>query len=96
MGDDILYVLEVGKRKDKPKRKKTFPTIKRIDIMDGILSPELDKETRSKLSNLYAEITYAEKVDLKYMTEIAVSSEEDLELYNILKDLSKQRKRTNL
>ena len=92
MNDDIFYVREVGKRKDKPKTKKTFPTIKRVDIMEGILSPDLDKSTRSRLSNLYAEITYTEMVDLKYITEIAVSSEDDLELYNILKCLNKQKK----
>ena len=93
MSEDVLYVREVGKRKDKPKMKKAFPTIKRTDIMEGILSTELDKITRSKLSNLYAEITYAEMVDLKYMSEVAVSSEEDLELYRILKEFNKQRKK---
>lgn len=92
MGEDVLYVLEVGKRKDKPKPQKSFPTIKRTDIMEGILSLDLDKTTRSKLSNLYAEITYAEMVDFKYMTEVAVSSEEDLELYNILRKFNKQQK----
>ena len=96
MGDDILYVLEVGKRKEKPRRKKSFPTIKRVDIMDGILSSELDKETRSRLSNLYAEITYTEKIDLKYISEVAVSSEEDLELYRILRELNRQRKRAGI
>lgn len=92
MSEDILYVREVGKRKDKPKVKKTFPTIKRIDIMEGILSPELDKATRLKLSNLYAEITYMEMTDFKYISEIAVSSKDDFELYNILKCLNKQKK----
>lgn len=92
MGEDILYVREVGKRRNKPKTKKAFPTIKRVDIMEGILSAELDKATRSKLSNLYAEITYVEMIDSKYMSEIAVSSKEDLELYNILKCLNKQKK----
>lgn len=94
MDEGILYVREVGKRKNKQKTKskKSFPTIKRKDIMEGILSPELDKSTRSRLSNLYAEITYAEMIDLKYMTEVAVSSEDDLELYNILKTYNKQQK----
>ncbi|MBD5537867.1 MAG: hypothetical protein HDQ99_19890 [Lachnospiraceae bacterium] len=92
MGEDILYVREVGKRKDKPKPKKAFPTIKRVDLMEGILSPELDKATRLKLSNLYAEITYAEMTDSKYMSEIVVSSKDDLELYNILRYLNKQKK----
>lgn len=92
MDEQVLYVREVGKRKNKQKQKQSFPTIRRADIMEGILSPELDQSIRSKLSNLYAEITYAEMVDLKYMTEVTVSSEEDLELYNILKKYNKQRK----
>lgn len=92
MNEGILYVREVGKRKNKQNSKKGLPTIKRIDIMEALLSSELDKVTRLRLSNLYAEVTYAEMIDLKYMSEIAVSSEDDLELYNILKKFNKQRK----
>lgn len=92
MGEEQLYVREVGKRRSKQKAKKAFPTIKRDDIMTGILETTLDKSVRSKLSNLYAEITYTEMLDLKYMTEIVVSSKEDLELYNILKTYNRQKK----
>ena len=92
MGEENLYVREVGKRKSRQKCKKTFPTIKRDEIMTGILETDLDKYTRSRLSNLYAEITYIEMLDLKYMSEIVVSSKEDLELYNILKKYNKQKK----
>lgn len=95
MNEDILYVREVGKRKNKQNFKKGFPTIKRTDIMEAILSSELDKSTRLRLSNLYAEITYAEMVDLKYISEIAVASEDDLELYNIIKKFVKQQKKHN-
>lgn len=80
MDEGILYVREVEKRKEKQNAKKGLPTIKRIDIMEAILSSDLDRVTRLRLSNLYAEM-----VDLKYMSEIAVPSEDNLELYNILK-----------
>lgn len=92
MEEEILYVREVGKRKNKRKTKQAFPVIKRTDIMEAILSSELDKTSRSKLSNLYAEITYIEKIDLKYMSEVVVASKEDFEVYEILKNLQKKRK----
>ncbi len=87
MSEEVLYVNEIGKKKDKPKAKKSFPVIRRTDIMSGILSTTLDKETRLKLSNLYAEITYMEKRDFKYITEIAVSSQLESEIYDILNNL---------
>lgn len=93
MREDILYVREVGKKTDKTKVKKTFPIIKRVDIMEAILSSELDKTTRLRLSNLYAEITYTERIDLKYISEIVVSSADDLELYNILREFNKSKRK---
>ena len=91
MSEEIFYTFEIGKKKDKQKIKKSFPVISRTDIMSGILSTSLDKETRSKLSNLYAEITYMEKRDLKYITEIAVSSPMESEIYDILKKLNNKQ-----
>mgnify|MGYP004534763185 CR=1 FL=1 len=91
MDEEILYVREVGKRKNKRKVKQAFPVIKRTDIMEAILSPELDKTSLSKLSNLYAEITYIEKLDLKYMSEIVVASKDDFEIYEILKNYKRKK-----
>lgn len=73
--------------KRKKKIKKTFPTIRRVDIMSGILSPELSQIDRLKLSNLYAEITYMEKKDMKYISEIVVSCQSDLDIYEMLKKI---------
>lgn len=89
MQEALLHLYEVGKRKDKPKQKKTYPMISRTDIMNGILSSDLSEKERSKLSNLYAEITYMEKKDFKYISEIAVSNKSDLEIYEMLKGLKK-------
>lgn len=72
------------------KKKNLFPVIKRTDIMAGILSNSLDKETRMILSNLYAEITYMEQRDLKYITEITVSSQLESDIYDKLKMISNQ------
>ncbi len=91
MQEAILYINEVGKRKDKPKIKKSFPTISRTDIMMGILSEKLDSLERVKLSNLYAEIICMEKCDLKYISEIVVSSQNDLEIYELLKKMNKMQ-----
>lgn len=89
MNKDIFYVREVGKSKRKTKQ--PFPIIKRTEIMEAILSPELDRSSRLKLSNLYAEITYIERIDLKYMSEVVVATEEDFEIYEILKKFRKQQ-----
>lgn len=89
MQEAILYINEVGKRKDKQKIKKTFPTISRTDIMIGILSENLSNKERSRLSNLYAEILCIEKKDLKYISEIVVSSKSDLEIYEMIKKNNK-------
>lgn len=92
MQEAIFYLGETGKQKDKQKVKNLFPTIKRADIMSGILSPDINDEERSKLSNLYAEIISMEKVDLKYISEITVSSPIDIEIYEMLRKLNKLKK----
>lgn len=92
MQEAILYLNEVGKKKEKTKFKKTIPTIRRSDIMSGILSSDLNTEERLILSKLYAEIINMEKKDLKYISEIAVSSQHDLEIYEMLKRFNKHKK----
>lgn len=92
MKEEILQTCGIRGKKGKQSIGKTFPTISRIDIMSGILSPELTKEDRFKLSNLYAEITYMEKKELKYIKEITVSSQDDLDIYEMLKSIRKQIK----
>lgn len=95
MQEAILYINEVGKRKNKPKIKKTFPTISRADLMSGILSENLSNIERSKLSDLYLEILCIEKQDLKYISEIPVSSKSDLEIYEMIKKNNKMSKFLN-
>lgn len=95
MSEEILYVKKLEKSKNKKKQRQSFPVIKRTDIMEAILSSELDKTSQSKLSNLYAEITYIEKIDFKYMSEVIVASKEDLEIYEILKKLHKKKVKSN-
>lgn len=70
-----------------------IPSIRRTDIMRGILSHELNDIEKTKLSNLYAEITYMEKRDLKYIREITVSCQSDSEIYDILKKINKRSPR---
>lgn len=90
MQEAILHLNEVGnKKKD---INETIPTINRADIMEGILSTALNTSERSLLSNLYSEITYMEKKDLKYINKIAVSCQKDLEIYEILKKVIKKKK----
>lgn len=91
MEESIVCLKENDKKKSKSKINKTFPTIKRTDIMTGLLSTELTKKDKAKLSNLYAEITYMEKKDLKYITEITVSSQTDSEIYDILRHLNNKK-----
>lgn len=60
--------------------------------MSGILSSDLNNDERFILSKLYAEIINMEKQDLKYISEIAVSSQGDLEIYEMLKKINKRKK----
>lgn len=84
----LISVDEVKKRRQKIKKSMTIPTIQRTDIMTGLLSSDLNHAEHARLSNLYAEITYMEKTDLKYIREIAVSSQSDLEIYEMLEKLN--------
>ncbi len=65
--------------------KNIYPTINRYDIMEAILSVDINDIERCKLSNMYSEILTMEKADLKYIDKIAVSSTFDSEIYEILK-----------
>lgn len=91
MEEALLYINEVGKRKNKPKNKSTFPVISRSDIMAAILSESINDFERIKLSNLYAEIICMEKKDLKYISQIAVSSKSDFEVYEIIKKINRAK-----
>lgn len=82
---------ETKKQSKQSKKTKTIPSINRVDIMSGILSEDLDNAERLKLSNLYAEITYMEKKDMKYINKITVSSQSDLEIYEIIKKLNNKK-----
>lgn len=90
MQEAMLYINEIGNRKNKTKSKNMFPRINRSDIMSGILSEKINENERIKLSKLYAEIIYMETKDLKYISEIAVSSERDSEVFEILKKISQK------
>ena len=79
--------------KKKGKYLKSIPSINRIDIMSGILSTNVNQDERYKLSNLYAEITYMEKSDLKYINKITVSCQSDMEIYEILRRVKKEEQK---
>ena len=89
----IIYVNDTQHKKSKCKTKDTIPIIQRTDIMLALLSANLNHDEHARLSNLYAEITYMEKKDLKYISEIAVSSQSDLEVYETLNKIKKIRKK---
>lgn len=66
-------------------RSKTFPTIQRSDVMSCILSEFVTEEEKKSLSVMYSEITRMEMKDMKYITEIAISSREDAEIYDTIR-----------
>lgn len=76
----------------KNKTKNIFPTIKRYDIMEAILSVDINDNERSKLSNIYSEILDMERTDLKYIDKITVSSTDDSEIYEILAKWKNKKK----
>ena len=79
--------------KKKKKHLKSIPSINRVDIMSGILSANVNHDERYKLSNLYAEITYMEKSDLKYINKITVSCQSDMEIYEIIRRVKKEEQK---
>lgn len=93
MEDAVLYVREVGKRRDKKKKKSTFPTIQRIDVMKYILSDVATKSERAKLSSMYSEIIRMEMKKMEYITEIAISSQNDADIYDLINKLKGEEKK---
>lgn len=92
MNEAYLYITEVGKQSHKERKKKNFPTIQRSDIMSCILSEFATCEEKSLLSNIYYEITKMEMQDMKYITEIAISSKKDAEAYDLINRLKSKEK----
>lgn len=92
MDEVYLYLTEGNKHLKKEKRKKGFPTIQRSDIMSCILSEFATKEEKSSLSLMYYEITKMEMKDMKYITEIAISSQKDADIYDTIRRLKSQEK----
>ena len=91
MQEAMLYINEIDKRKSKPKTRNMFPMINRSDIMSGILSENINENERIMLSKLYAEIIFMERKDLKYISEIAVSSQRDSEVFDILQKIRRTK-----
>lgn len=92
MNEAYFYITEVGKRSQKERKKNNFPTIQRSDIMSCILSEFATCEERTVLSKIYYEITKMEMQDMKYITEIAISSKRDAEVYDLINRLKSEEK----
>ena len=92
MEEAVLYVREVGKRCQKRKKKSTFPTIQRRDVMEYILSDVATKSERALLSSMYSEIVRMEMKKMEYITEIAISSQKDAEIYDLINRLKGEEK----
>lgn len=92
MEDEVLYVKNVGKRSQNKKKKSTFPTIQRKDIMECILSDFATCREKSLLSSMYYEITRMETKKMKYISEIAISSQAEADLYDLINRLKSEEK----
>lgn len=92
MNEAYLYLSEIGKRSQKPKKNKNYPTIQRWDVMNGILSEFATQEEKTSLSLMYYEITKMEMRDMTYITEIAISSQRDADIYNLINRLKAKEK----
>lgn len=92
MNEAYLYLSEIGKRSQKPKKHKSFPTIQRWDVMNGILSEFATQEEKSSLSLMYYEITKMEMRDMTYITEIAISSQRDADIYDLINRLKSEER----
>ena len=93
MDEAVLYVREVGKRSQKRKKKSSFPTIQRHDVMACIISDVATKKEKALLSKLYHEIILMEAGTMEYIAEIAVSSQEDANMYDLVKRLKREEEK---
>ena len=92
MEEAVLYVREVGKRCQKKRKKSTFPTIQRQDVMECILSEFATQNERALLSSMYSEIIRMETKKMEYITEIAISSQRDADIYDLINRLKREEK----
>ena len=92
MDDAVLYVREVGKRRNKRKKKMAFPTIRRMDVMECILSDIATESERSQLSSMYYEIIRMEMKKMEYISEIAISSQKDADVYDLINRLKREER----
>lgn len=69
---------------NKRKNQNAFPTIKRYDIMEALLSKDIGDNYKDRLSNMFSEILYMEKENMQYIDAITVSSASDVEIFDLL------------
>ena len=92
MGKAYLYAIKKRKCPKKIRTLKKYPTIQRSDVMNCILSEYATSEEKNLLSCMYYEITKMEMKDMKYITEIAISSKEDADIYDLIQRLKMKEK----
>ena len=92
MEQSILCVEKDKSYLQKRKLKSTFPTIQRKDVMEYILSDIATKSEKALLSSVYSEIIRMETKKMQYITEIAISSQEEADIYDLIKRLKKEER----
>ena len=76
---------------NKRKNQNAFPTIKRYDIMEALLSKDIEDNYKDRLSNMFSEILYMEKENMQYIDAITVSSASDVEIFDLLEKRKQAR-----
>ncbi len=76
---------------NKRKNQNAFPTIKRYDIMEALLSKDIGDNYKDRLSNMFSEILYMEKENMQYIDAITVSSASDVEIFDLLEKRKQAR-----
>lgn len=76
---------------NKRKNQNAFPTIKRYDIMEALLSRDIEDNYKDRLSNMFTEILYMEKENMQYIDAITVSSASDVEIFDLLEKRKQAR-----
>lgn len=88
----VMYDNEVKKECKNSSHGQAFPVIRREDVMSSILSEYVTKNQKVMLSAMYFEIVQMERKTLEYITEIAISSRQDAEIYDIITFLKRKEK----
>lgn len=69
-----------------------IPVIDRHELMSILILDEISPDTKKVASSLYQDVIHKEVLDMHYITDIPVQSEQEVQLWNIINKLHSTNK----